>query len=236
MKKHIIILFVLIMSMNICLGTDEITFRRITGLDYFITIRDTSDYDIWFPSAFEVWGTGAHDLSDYGIAAVEDFSNGLFAADMPAGINTGKRLLIEVYEQAGASPANGDDFTGSFSMVWNGSAEEFVTDTLGRTDNGYWIGTAVTLDTGKPDVTATVLNLAAPVPADVVSFSGSTTAADNLELDYDGTGFAKANSTIGTVTDVTNQVSADMTAVSGDSVAADSRCSASTESDRLSCS
>ena len=35
---------------------------------------------------------------------------------------------------------------------------------------------------------------------DIVSISGDSTAADNLELDYDGTGYTKANSTIGTCT------------------------------------
>ena len=36
--------------------------------------------------------------------------------------------------------------------------------------------------------------------ADVVKVSGDSTAADNLELDYDGTGYNKSNSTIGTTT------------------------------------
>jgi hypothetical protein len=40
---------------------------------------------------------------------------------------------------------------------------------------------------------------------DVFGVSGDSTAADNLELDYDGTGYAKTNSTIGTATEVTNQ-------------------------------
>jgi len=35
---------------------------------------------------------------------------------------------------------------------------------------------------------------------DTIQISGDGTAADNLELDYDGTGYAKANSTIGTTT------------------------------------
>lgn len=35
---------------------------------------------------------------------------------------------------------------------------------------------------------------------DVGKISGDATAADNLELDYDGTGYAKSNSTIGTCT------------------------------------
>lgn len=56
---------------------------------------------------------------------------------------------------------------------------------------------------------------------DVTSISGDSNSANNLELDYDGTGYAKANSTIGIATAVTNQVTADITAISGDSGAAD---------------
>ena len=43
---------------------------------------------------------------------------------------------------------------------------------------------------------------------DMVKISGDSTAADNLELDYDGTGYAKANSTIGTCTTNTDLVTA----------------------------
>ena len=38
------------------------------------------------------------------------------------------------------------------------------------------------------------------VNANVVQVSGDTAAADNLEADYDGTGYNKSNSTVGTVT------------------------------------
>lgn len=38
------------------------------------------------------------------------------------------------------------------------------------------------------------------LPANVTQISGDSTAADNLEADYDGTGFNKSNSTIGTCT------------------------------------
>ena len=41
---------------------------------------------------------------------------------------------------------------------------------------------------------------------DTVKISGDTTAADNLELDYDGTGYARANSIIGTCTTNTDMV------------------------------
>lgn len=43
---------------------------------------------------------------------------------------------------------------------------------------------------------------------DIVEVSGDSNAANNLELDYDGTGYVKANSTIGTCTTNTDRVSA----------------------------
>lgn len=58
----------------------------------------------------------------------------------------------------------------------------------------------------------TILYAVVPIPpatqtnllgVNLVQVSGDGGAADNLELDYDGTGYAKANSTIGTATTVT---------------------------------
>ena len=46
----------------------------------------------------------------------------------------------------------------------------------------------------------TVGSVSGTVSADVVSVSGDSTAAANLEADYDGTGYSKTNSTIGTTT------------------------------------
>lgn len=48
----------------------------------------------------------------------------------------------------------------------------------------------------------------------------SPTALGNVEDDYDGTGYAKPNSSIGTVGTVTNEVSADVVKISGDVTAA----------------
>ena len=59
------------------------------------------------------------------------------------------------------------------------------------------------------------------VTADVTAISGDSTAADNAEAFFDGTGYAGTGNTIPTVTAVTNQVTADCTAISGDSTAAD---------------
>lgn len=52
-------------------------------------------------------------------------------------------------------------------------------------------------------------NSSGVVNANVTQISGDATAATNLEADYDGTGYAKTASTIGTATDVTNSVTAD---------------------------
>lgn len=71
--------------------------------------------------------------------------------------------------------------------------------------NTYSVFVTVTADGQTPGSCLGTVTLAA-IPADVTSISGDATAADNLELDYDGTGYAKANSTIGTATTLTNTV------------------------------
>jgi hypothetical protein len=58
-------------------------------------------------------------------------------------------------------------------------------------------------------------SVTAAVSANVTQISGDSTAADNLEADYDGTGFTKAASTVGTVTAITNEVTANVTKIGG---------------------
>lgn len=59
------------------------------------------------------------------------------------------------------------------------------------------------------------------VDSNLTMIKGNTSTVDNLENDYDGTGYNKSASTIGTATTVTNQVTANVTSISGDSTAAD---------------
>lgn len=54
----------------------------------------------------------------------------------------------------------------------------------------------------------------------VAAISGDTTAADNLELDYDGTGLNKSNSTIGTVTNVSDKTGYSLAATGLDAIVA----------------
>lgn len=86
--------------------------------------------------------------------------------------------------------------------------------------NTYGVFATLTIDSQNPTGFVGTVSLE-PIVSNIVEISDDATAASNLELDYDGTGFAKANSTIGTATAVTNEVTADMVKVSGDATAAD---------------
>lgn len=74
-----------------------------------------------------------------------------------------------------------------YDSLFAASAAGF--DANQRVDVGQWLGNVVTFGTGGPDV-------------NVNAISDDTGAASNLALDYDGTGYNKANSTVGTVTTV----------------------------------
>ena len=93
---------------------------------------------------------------------------------------------------------------------------------------------AITASAGKVTVGTnddkTGYSVTGTVSADVVSLSGDSTAADNLEADYDGSGYNKSASTIGTVTTNTDMRGTDsaMLAASAPSNFADLEITAST--------
>lgn len=126
-----------------------------------------------------------------------------------------------VYEDETATPL----LTGSMATLDGGSTTGHYSEQIALTSaNGFERGKCYNIRTNATVSGiqgSVVYNFQIEAPVDLAAISGDATAADNLELDYDGTGLARANSTIGTVTAVTNQVTADMTAISGDSVAAD---------------
>lgn len=70
------------------------------------------------------------------------------------------------------------------------------------------------------NVDGAVAGVTAQVTANVTAISGDTVAADNLELDYDGTGYNKANSTIGTCTTNTDMRGTDSAALAANYTAA----------------
>jgi len=82
-------------------------------------------YAILLNSVGQVWSGAAFvavngaNWGDYDIALTESVA-GLYTADMPA-VDAGVYSYV-VYEQAGASPANTDEWTGNGYLEWDGTA------------------------------------------------------------------------------------------------------------------
>jgi hypothetical protein len=105
---------------------------------------------------------------------------------------------------------------------WLGTAAATPTTAgVPEVDVTYWRGQAVpaTTQTGVPEVDVTHVSGAAVsagvVDVNIVQISGDSTAADNAELFFDGTGYAGTNNVIPTVTTLTGH-----TAQTGDVYAA----------------
>ncbi len=130
----------------------------------------------------------------------------------------------------GTVHAETDSRTVKVGLVAAASASSVTLDSTASAVNEFYLNDAVSIDSGtgegqqriiiayngttkvativpdwttNPDVTSEYIVEEVLVVADVLAISHDETAADNLELDYDGTGYAKANSTIGNVTLVT---------------------------------
>jgi hypothetical protein len=91
-----------------------------------------------------------------------------------------------------------------------GGDTQSATDLKDFADAGYDPATNKVQGVVLVDTTTDVTN---EVSADVTKISGDSVAADNLELDYDGTGYNKANSTIGTCTANTDMRGTDSAAL-----------------------
>jgi hypothetical protein len=144
-----------------------------------------------------------------GDAAAANNAESFFDGTGYAGTNN---VIPTVTDVTNRVTANTDQIEGADATD---QIRDSVVDDATRID-----GSAINALSGVTNISSLVVDAAGNVAADVVEISGDATAANNLELDYDGTGYAKANSTIGTATAVTNQVTADVTAISGDAAAA----------------
>lgn len=125
---------------------------------------------------------------------------------------------------AGAAPTlSGTPTLLTHANYGPGAYEVAVAATTGNgfaAGNTYLVYVTVTADSQTPGSCVGSFTID-PVPSNVLEISNDSSAADNAESFFDGTGYAGTNNTIPTVTDVTNQVTANVTAVSGDSTAAD---------------
>jgi hypothetical protein len=147
----------------------------------------------------------------------------IFVVEPPlAHAETNSKTVTVGLAQAGAAgtitlattaSATNDFYNNDVVMIDAGTGkgqERIITDYDGTTKvatiEPNWITT--------PDTTSEYIVEESLCVADIFAISGDQTSADNLELDYDGTGYAKANSTVGTVTALTGH-----TAQTGDNYA-----------------
>jgi len=91
-----------------------------SGNTLYAVIRNTTGqaWDV-AGQAFEDWGTNGHTIDDYNIPLTDKSGSryvGNFDSHIPAG-----RYCIQVFVQAGASPADTDAIVTARDVVWTGS-------------------------------------------------------------------------------------------------------------------
>ena len=93
-----------------------------SGNTLYAVIR-SKDGSVWYVNGivFESWGTDGRDAEDYCISLV-DKSGSLYVGDFDENIPPG-RYFVQVFLQAGASPANSDSLIAGKEFIWSGTGE-----------------------------------------------------------------------------------------------------------------
>jgi hypothetical protein len=146
---------------------------------------------------------GTTTLANKNSGGATSISNGIYHATLDA-TDTDTVGMLEIYVHVAGALA-----VKNIYMV----IEETVYDLLYASGATGDVKLQAITHTGAtiPTVT-TATTVTNQVTANVTAISGDTTAADNLELDYDGTGFSKGNSTIGACTTNTDMRGTDSAA------------------------
>jgi hypothetical protein len=136
-------------------------------------------------------------------------ADGYYTLDLSTGNTDTEGFLVLVINDDSLILPIRHEFMVVNANVYDSLFAAATTDYL-QTDTVQWLATAVTTSatTNKPQV-------------DVDSIDDDATAANNAEAFFDGTGYAGTGNTIPTVTTVSNEVSADVTKISGTAAAAD---------------
>lgn len=123
---------------------NEIHIDYDSGNTLYAIIRNSSgQVNIVAGATFEDYT--AANIANYVITLTENGDGGgRYVGSFNANLNVAGRYTIQVFLQAGASPADGDSLVGGGEIVWNGSAEEYVVDTNGRVDVGLIEGVDAT--------------------------------------------------------------------------------------------
>ncbi len=101
---------------------NEIHTDYASGNTLYAVVRDIVG-NVWHVAGqvFEAWGTASHTADDYDIS-LTDKSGSRYVGDFDANIPAG-RYSVQTFLQAGASPANGDNFVTSEEIVWSGTGK-----------------------------------------------------------------------------------------------------------------
>ena len=101
---------------------NEIQADYASGNTLYAVIRNRSG-QVWHPAqrAFENWGLGGHTADDYDIA-LTDRTGSRYIGDFDAGIPSGG-YCVQIFRQAGATPADADPLVGSREILWTGTGE-----------------------------------------------------------------------------------------------------------------
>jgi hypothetical protein len=93
-----------------------------SGNTLYAVIR-SKDGKVWYVNGmvFESCGTGGRDAEDYCIN-LADKGGSLYVGDFDENIPPG-RYFVQVFLQAGASPANSDSLIAGKEFIWSGTGE-----------------------------------------------------------------------------------------------------------------
>jgi hypothetical protein len=99
---------------------NEIHIDYASGNTLYAVVRNGAG-DVWYVAGqvFETWGTDSRTADDYDISLTDKSGSryvGNFDDNIPAG-----RYFVQIFLQAGANPADGDNLVGSYEIVWSGT-------------------------------------------------------------------------------------------------------------------
>ena len=101
---------------------NEIHADYASGNTLYAVVRDGAGA-VWYVAGqvFETWGTGSRAADDYDISLTDKSGSryvGSFDSNIPAG-----RYSVQIFLQAGANPADGDNLVASDEILWSGGGE-----------------------------------------------------------------------------------------------------------------
>ncbi|MCX5647015.1 MAG: hypothetical protein NTZ17_20390 [Phycisphaerae bacterium] len=101
---------------------NEIQADYASGNTLYAVIRNRSG-QVWLPAqqTFENWGLGGHTADDYDLA-LTDRTGSRYIGDFDPGLPSGD-YCVQIFRQAGATPADGDMLVSSREILWTGTGE-----------------------------------------------------------------------------------------------------------------